>query len=108
MGAKADVFIDKGYPFLINDKMLTNKIKEHLSITLGNDKMKDLDCLMTAEDFAYFSQKVPSCFLKLGCANTSKGIYHNLHTSNFDIDESCLRTGMEILSSTAMNILLSQ
>lgn len=99
MGAKANVFIDKGYPFLSNEEMLTKKIKEHLSITLGNDKIKDLDYLMTAEDFAYFSQKVPSCFLNLGCANRSKGIYHNLHTSDFEIDESCLHTGMKILSS---------
>lgn len=107
MGAKADIRIDKGYPFLTNDKKLTEKIKEHLSFSLGSNKIKDLDYLMTAEDFAYFSQKVPSCFLKLGCANTAKGIHHNLHTSNFDIDESCLRTAMKVLSSTAMNILLS-
>jgi len=105
IGAKADVRIDKGYPFLINDEKLSKSIKEHLSVVFEKNKIKDLDYLMTAEDFAYFSHKLPSCFLKLGCANTSKGIYSNLHTSNFDVDESCLHTGMQVLSSIAINIL---
>ena len=32
---------------------------------------------MTGEDFAFISQKVPSCFFRLGTGNKEKGILTN-------------------------------
>ena len=60
---------------------------------------------LTAEDFAYFSQKVPSCFYRLGIRNEEKGITSNLHTSTFDADENCMLTGMGLMAWIALNQL---
>jgi amidohydrolase len=98
MGGEAEVFIDKGYPFLVNDERLTQRAMKYAVQYLGKEKVKELDIRMTAEDFAYFSQQAPSLMYRLGIANASKGITSNLHTNTFDIDESSLETGMGLLA----------
>jgi amidohydrolase len=93
MGGTCEVFIDKGYPFLVNDDKVTADTKAAAIEYLGAENVVDLDMRMTAEDFAYYSQLVPSCFYRLGIRNEERGIVHNLHTSRFDVDESSLETG---------------
>lgn len=105
MGAECEVFIDKGYPFLINNDTLTASIKEKAIEYLGSDNVIDLEMRMTAEDFAYFTHLKPSCFYRLGTRNEQKGITSNLHTSTFDIDEDCLEIGMGLMAWLAINQL---
>jgi amidohydrolase len=47
-----------------------------------------------SEDFAYYSQKVPACFINLGCRNESRGIVNSCHHPQFDVDEECMLWGM--------------
>ncbi len=103
MGASCEVDIDKGYPFLVNDEEVTHKLKVLAIEYLGKENVADLNMRMTAEDFAYYSQKVPSCFYRLGIRNEEKGIVANLHTSTFDIDEKSLMTGMGVMAWIAFN-----
>lgn len=106
MGGTCEVFIDKGYPFLVNDEQTTTKAKQYATEYLGSENVMDLDLRMTAEDFAYFSQSLPSCFYRLGIRNESRGIIHNLHTDQFDVDESCLETGSGLMAWMAIRELL--
>ncbi len=106
MGGTCEVFIDKGYPFLVNDEKTTAKAKQYAAEYLGSENVMDLDLRMTAEDFAYFSQSVPSCFYRLGIRNESRGIIHNLHTDQFDVDESSLETGAGLMAWMAIRELL--
>lgn len=106
-GGKCEVFINKGYPFLVNDEALSNKAFEAAVDFLGADKVEKLDIRMTGEDFAYFAQKVPSCFYRLGIGKTTKGKTAGLHTSNFDIDESCLETGSGLMAWLSLNELMN-
>ena len=96
-GCEAEVFIESGYPSLKNDVKLTEKCAAFAKEILGEDKVKELPQLMTAEDFAWYSQKVPACFYRLGTSNPSKGIDSKQHTSNFDIDENAMKIGMETM-----------
>ena len=57
-----DFEIRKGYPFLENDVPLTEKAIEWAKQYLGEENVALLPIRMTAEDFSYYSQKVPSCF----------------------------------------------
>jgi len=98
MGGSCEVFIDKGYPFLINDIKLTQNLKKLAIEYLGKENVVDLEMRLTAEDFAYYSQKVPACFYRLGSRNESKGIVSNLHTNTFDIDENAIETGMGLMA----------
>jgi amidohydrolase len=105
MGGSCDVFIDKGYPFLVNEDELTNRIRTNAGDYLGKKNVEELEMRMTAEDFAYFAQKVPSCFYRLGVGNKAKGITSNLHTSTFNVDEKSIETGMGLMAWVAINEL---
>ncbi len=104
-GCEADVFIESGYPSLKNDEKLTEKCAAFAKEILGESKVKELPQLMTAEDFAWYSQKVPACFYRLGTANPAKGIDSKQHTSNFDIDENAMKIGMEMMTFLTINLL---
>lgn len=105
MGGDCDVFIDKGYPFLVNDTELTTNARRWATEFLGAGKVVDLDLRMTAEDFAYFARQIPGCFYRLGVRNEEKGIFHGLHSSRFDADEASLITGPGLMAWLALNQL---
>ncbi|MBO2523335.1 MAG: amidohydrolase [Bacteroidetes bacterium] len=96
-GCEAEVIIEQGYPSLKNDVKLTEKCAAFAKEILGEDKVKELPQLMTAEDFAWYLQKVPACFYRLGTSNPEKGISAKQHTSNFNIDENAMKIGIETM-----------
>ena len=102
-GATCDVLIDVGYPFLKNDETLTNRAFELAKAYLGSENVEEMPARMTAEDFSYYSQVVPSCFYRLGTGNTAKGITSPVHTPTFDVDENCLKIGAGLMAWIAVN-----
>ncbi len=105
MGGRCEVFIDPGYPFLVNDPATTEKARQHAIEYLGGEHVEDLELRTTAEDFAYFSQQVPGCFYRLGTRNEKAGITSNLHTATFNVDERSLQTGMGLMAWLAVRAL---
>ena len=108
MGGTCQVFIDKGYPFLVNNEQVTDMAYKAAKQYLGDDNVVKLDMRMTAEDFAYYAQQIPGCFYRLGVANQDQGITHNLHTPLFDIDESSLETGAGLMAWLTYNSLMQE
>lgn len=96
-----------GYPFLINDPAFTTQCSNAAKEIVGTDKVHELPLRMTAEDFAFISQKVPSCFFRLGTGNKSKGISAGVHTAGFDIDEQALLYGTQLMAWLAISELNS-
>lgn len=105
MGGKCEFNISVGYPVLVNEKNVTNSAKKNAKEFLGDDMVEDLDIWTAAEDFAFYSEKVNSCFYRLGVRNESKGIISPVHTSTFDIDETALEIGMGLMSWLAIKEL---
>ena len=105
MGGSCDFNIVVGYPFLKNDVELTLKAKQYAIDYLGAENVIDLPIRMTAEDFAYYTQKMPAVFYRLGTGNVAKGITSPVHTTTFDIDEKALEIGMGLMSWLAVQEL---
>ena len=105
MGGLCQFRIVTGYPVLLNDEKITDKAKKAAIEFLGREKVEYLEIRMTAEDFAWYSQKIPACFYRLGTGNVSKGITAGVHTSVFDIDEAALETGMGLMAWIAFSEL---
>ncbi|MDP3462527.1 MAG: M20 family metallopeptidase [Bacteroidales bacterium] len=104
-GANAVVEIQDGYPVLINDKKVTLAAIEAAKAYLGEENVILIDQRMTAEDFAWYTHAVPSCFYRIGTANASKGISSGLHTPQFDIDEAMLEHGSGLMAWIAISQL---
>jgi amidohydrolase len=97
--------IKKGYPFLVNDKEFTDNCFLDAQNFLGKENVEQLPIRMTAEDFSFISQKVPSCFFRLGTGNIEKGITSGVHTSTFNIDEDALLTGVSLMTHLTISEL---
>lgn len=105
MGARCEVTIVRGYPFLINEKNLTRQVTEFAIEYLGKENVLEEDIWMAAEDFAYYSQAADSCFYLCGVGNSSMGITSSLHTPTFDIDERSLITSSGLMAYLAIRRL---
>lgn len=105
MGGVCDVVIDVGYPVLVNDDVLTQKVRTYAEEYLGPENVVELPPRMTAEDFAYYSQHLPACFYRLGTGNKAKGITSPIHTNTFDIDEQCLEQSIGLMAWLAVKEL---
>jgi len=106
-GCTAIVRIEKGYPFLVNEPEFTEKCIQAAREFLGSGRVEELPLRMTAEDFAFITQEVPSCFYRLGTGNQARGITSGVHTATFDIDESALQTGSGLMAWLAISELNS-
>ena len=100
---EVDVFIDGGYPVLINDVSLTDSLKSAAKDFMGEDNVKDIPQLMTAEDFAWYSHKTKACMYRIGTSNAEKGIVSKQHTPTFDIDEDALEIGAGLMAWLVLN-----
>ncbi len=105
MGGSCDFRIEHGYPFLVNDKVTTSDARAAAEIYLGKENVEELALRMTAEDFAFYSQQIPSCFYRLGTGNKLKGITRGLHNSAFDIDEKALEVSTGLMAWLTLNEL---
>lgn len=104
-GLKAEVNIVDGYPVLFNNPALTKRLQLLATALFGADMVRSLPLRMTTEDFAYYSQSIPACFIRLGTRNEAKGITSGLHSPGFDIDETAMQTGAAMLASSALTLL---
>ncbi|MEP7231156.1 MAG: M20 family metallopeptidase [Ginsengibacter sp.] len=105
MGGSCEFTINKGYPFLINEEKLTQQVSTFVREYLGKENVQDIDIWMAAEDFAYYSQAIDSCFYLLGIRNEEKGIISSLHTSTFSVDEDALITSVGLMAYIAIKQL---
>ncbi|MEI6347191.1 MAG: M20 family metallopeptidase [Bacteroidota bacterium] len=104
-GAQAEVFIDKGYPYLVNDEEVTSTSTQWAKDFVGEANVEALDLRMTAEDFAYFSHQIPSCFYRLGIDIPNTNTLLNLHSNTFNLHENALENSIGLMSWLTINWL---
>ncbi|MGB3906967.1 MAG: amidohydrolase [Methanomethylovorans sp.] len=93
-----------GYPVLVNDPVFTSAASKLLKqlFTKVDDNASPI---FGSEDFAYYLRQIPGMFLFLGTYDPKKDIIESNHSSSFDIDESILMQGVQILCSIALDFL---
>jgi len=90
-----------GYPPVINEDTATGYAEHVAEKLLGRDNtVSILYPSLGGEDFAYFLQQVPGCFVRFGAAKEIQESFPS-HSPKFDFDEEALRTGAAYLSELA-------
>ncbi|MEO8567805.1 MAG: M20 family metallopeptidase [Ginsengibacter sp.] len=97
-GAEINILIDVGYPFVTNDEKLTLSARQKAIEFAGTENVEETEMRMGAEDFAFYSHKIPACFFRLGVGNKGKNISAGVHTPLFNIDEKAIENGMGIMA----------
>ncbi|AOY78217.1 peptidase M20 [Clostridium formicaceticum] len=106
MGAKGELIREEGYVALINDDNAVKIVEKNGKELLGEENVKIIKSpSLGVEDFAYFLEKSPGAFYRLGCGNKKRGIVHPGHSNLFDIDENCLPIGVALQVKNVLTIL---
>ena len=106
-GCTAEINIPDGYPTVVNDKSITDQANEFASEWVGENNIRTLEMRMTSEDFAFFTQQYPSTFYRFGVKGEVNANTGGLHSSNFQIDEKALETGVGGLAWLAWRFMTS-
>lgn len=103
LGGDCIVDIRKGYPSIYNNPETCRAAKELAKQYLGESNVVELDKRMTTDDFAYFSQTIPSVFFRLG-VGFENGTKHQLHSSSFVANEDILDHSSGLLAWLSMSL----
>jgi metal-dependent amidase/aminoacylase/carboxypeptidase family protein len=107
MGGECDLFIDYGYPPVINDDICTQQVHDNGVTFLGEENVDWLDLRMTAEDFAFFAQKIPACYFRVGIHVPGTPVC-NLHRPNLLVDERSMEVASGFEAYNAYKCLLDR
>jgi hippurate hydrolase len=91
--ARVDVEITEGYPPVVNTHRETELAYRAARNVVGDSGLMAMDHpSMGSEDFSYYLQEVPGCYVRFG-ARKQDNEYIPLHSPSFDIDEGVLKVG---------------
>jgi len=103
MGGTHKLYFEKGYPVTVNDPEITNIMREAAIDLIGEENVITLEAKLWAEDFSYYQELIPGCFIFVGAGQP--GITRIHHSANFDIDENSLYLGTAVLAETAKRLI---
>ena len=94
-----------GYPAVINEKNSVKIVKESATELFGEDAILNIEKpAMTAEDFAFYLQKIKGAFYWVGIGSKMEKNYP-LHSKNFYLNEEILYRGAALMYEIAINFL---
>lgn len=101
MGGSAKVEVLDGYGAVYNDEALHDQFLALAEGMVGEKSIVPrVYPSLGVESFSYFVANTPGVYYDLGC-----GIGSALHTCNFHVDESCLKTGAALQAAMALDFL---
>ncbi|MCP3778180.1 M20 family metallopeptidase [Paenibacillus sp. MZ03-122A] len=89
-GTTAQVRYIMGYPPVVNDAHEAHRFFNEAKSVFGEENVQEASKLMPAEDFAYYLERVPGCFMFVGAGNPVKGAVYPHHHPKFDFDEDAM------------------
>lgn len=91
--AQIDIRIDEGYPPVVNEPVSTDFARQAAIDVVGGDRVVASEFpSMGSEDFSYYLDEVPGCFVRFGARHPDWEPIP-LHSPAFDIDERALPIG---------------
>ncbi len=104
-GVTAEVDIRDGYPNVVNDAEVTERVKRVAEVLVGRERVSELGLRMTAEDFGFYTQRFRSVFYRLGVGFPDGRKTGGLHTSTFVADEEAMVHGIALMTGAALECL---
>jgi len=97
-GAEATFEITDGYPPTINDERATAFARDALFEIIGEENAFEIpEAVMGGEDFAYYLEKIPGTFMRLGVGDRPP-----LHNSSYDFNDDAIPYGIRIMAGIAV------
>ncbi|MBX3394483.1 MAG: amidohydrolase [Phycisphaerae bacterium] len=105
-GARASVEVQWGYPALVNDEVACALVSEVASEVVGTSRVADrMRPSMGGEDFAYYAERVPAAFWRLGVRRGDPEGQPTLHQANYDFADEAIPLGVRMHCEIARRFL---
>jgi amidohydrolase len=106
-GAKAVISFSEKTLVTYNDPQLVKQMLPSLEASIGKENVYEREWTTNAEDFSFYGTKAPAFFFDLG--GMAKGAdpkkAPGKHTSDYYIDESCMKTGVRAFCNIVIDYL---
>ena len=100
-GATADIHFDPGHPVVTNSEAETAFAREVAEELVGAERVSTCNLIPGSEDFAYFLERKPGSFLRLGNGVNSA----ILHSDKYDFADESLTVGAALWARLAERYL---
>lgn len=108
LGARADVRIRDGYPAVINDMAASEMVADVARETVGAKRVDTgVPPSMGGEDFAYYAQRIPGAFWRLGVGTGEPAKRPQLHQPTYNFPDEALADGVRMHCEIARRFLIS-
>ena len=96
-GGEAKVTVTKLIPYVYNNPILTEKVRQSAERTLGKACVTKYKRSMGGEDFSFMSRKKPCVMISLGSGcDDNPDTRRPVHNDHFDVDERCFDCGIDV------------
>ena len=105
-GASYELEIEPYAPPVINEPELSLRMRPTLERVVGAENVVDVDPVMGAEDFAWYTREVPGFYWRLGVVErgSTSGA---LHTPDFRAGDGAIPVGMRVMANLVLDYLRS-
>jgi amidohydrolase len=101
-GVRVRVDYTRGVPPVINDVESVEIMREAAVGLLGGEQVFETEQSLGGEDFAWYLEKVPGAFARLGVRPPGDDSVSDLHQGSFDADERAIPVGVRLLVGAAL------
>lgn len=107
-GASWQLHHMRGVPPVVNDPLATEFLGQSAADELGEAAILHSEQSWGGDTFAWYLEKIPGSYARLGVHDPSSSELLDLHASTFDIDERAIGYGIRVLAATALRWLRTQ
>ncbi|PGS49838.1 M20 family metallopeptidase [Bacillus sp. AFS041924] len=105
LGGEVEIDYQVLLPAVFNHSKVTSIVRDAAISTVGIDKVVAAEATMGGEDFSFYQQKVPGCYVWLGSRNKEKDIIYGWHHPKFMVDEDAIKTGVKLMTRSVFKLL---
>ncbi|RXZ81185.1 amidohydrolase [Paenibacillaceae bacterium] len=104
-GAEYKLNFGMGYPVVHNNEEMVRLFATTSELLFKEKRWEYVKPSTGGEDFAFYAERVPGVFFRLGASNDQADTRYPLHHPKFDLDEEALPLGTAMLSAMALSYL---
>lgn len=104
-GASAEIKFVEGEPAVINEAEMVRVVSEAARTSIAGDAVIESPGWAAADDFGFYSEKLPAVYFRLGVMQPEATETYALHHPKFRIDETAMPLGAATLTQAALTYL---
>ncbi|WP_031160845.1 amidohydrolase [Streptosporangium roseum] len=104
-GVEARMDYTRGVPPVVNDEVSVQMLTEAAVGVLGEGAPVPTQQSLGGEDFGWYLESIPGAYARLGTRKPGSVHLADIHQGTFDVDETCIGTGVRFLAATALTAL---